>query len=304
MPRPIKGALQLSIKVIAMSCTQPRVKVDYLMSELELAVSRTIRRCLWAAAKMAKDRGSQVIMVGDVSKAISTYAGLSHLRCNQGDHEQSAHRFQLRLQVLGRYTTKLLPRGWMVHLQAHKLMAIRLGYMVATLVTEVMVTKERTGTGLNETTASLILAGANYRDKMSAGTPEAEHEREEEEEEPEVMVTYVGNPVSKQEPPWEPPSVQDETEEAVLRQIYEEGDSDPVEDVGVDSLGDEASELLEESRYRHRFRYVLKRGEEERDSSQGISVEEREGEGDVKYTYGGGFGLFDTEGKKGRTAGQ
>jgi hypothetical protein len=239
MPPTLKGALLFNIKTTAMSCTQPRVKVEYLMAELEVAVSRTIRRCLWAAAKMAKDRGAQQILVEDVSKAVAKYAGLSHLRCNQEDHDQSAARFQLRMPAVARYTIRLLPKGWMVHLLAHKYMAIRLGFMVATLVTEVMVTKERTGAGLNETTAALILGTAIYRDKMGSGTPEAEQE------EPVDMVTHVGDPISKQKPPWKSPSVQDDTEETALRQIFVGGDSDPVEDVGLDGLRDEASKLLE-----------------------------------------------------------
>ena len=90
MPPALKGALLISIKTIAMSCTQPKVKVEYLTAELEVAVSKTIRRCLWAAAKMANDRGSQEILAVDASEAVPKYAGLSHLRCNQGDHAQSA----------------------------------------------------------------------------------------------------------------------------------------------------------------------------------------------------------------------
>jgi hypothetical protein len=50
--------------------------------------------------------------------------------------------------------------------------------------------------------------------------------------------------------------------------------------------------------------YVLEWGKEEEDSSRGVNVEEREGEGIVKCTYGGGFGLFESRGKKGRAAGQ
>ena len=107
------------------------------------------------------------------------------------------------------------------------------------MVTEVMVTKERTGAGLNETTAALILGTAIYRDKMGSGTPEAEQE------EPVDMVTHVGDPISKQKPPWKSPSVQDDTEETALRQIFVGGDSDPVEDVGWDDLRDEASKLLD-----------------------------------------------------------
>ena len=54
MPPALKGALLFSIKTTALTCTQPRVKVEYLTAELEVAVSRTVRRCLWAAAKMAR----------------------------------------------------------------------------------------------------------------------------------------------------------------------------------------------------------------------------------------------------------
>ena len=71
MPPALKGALLISIKTNAMTCTQPRVKVEYLTAELEVAVSRTVRRYLWAAAKMAKDRGSQEILVEDASKAVA-----------------------------------------------------------------------------------------------------------------------------------------------------------------------------------------------------------------------------------------
>jgi hypothetical protein len=45
-------------------------------------------------------------------------------------------------------------------------------------------------------------------------------------------------------------------------------------------------------------------GKEEGNSSLGVSVEEREGEVIVKCTSGGGFGLFESGGKKGRAAGQ
>ena len=47
---------------------------------------------------------------------------------------------------------------------------------------------------------------------------------------------------------------------------------------------------------------MLKWGKEEEDNSRGVNVEEREG--DVKCTYGGGFGVFESKGKKGRAAGQ
>ena len=49
---------------------------------------------------------------------------------------------------------------------------------------------------------------------------------------------------------------------------------------------------------------MLEWGKKEGDSSRGVSVEEREGEGIVKCTFGGGFGLFESGGKKGRAAGQ
>ena len=191
----VKAALLFSIKTTAMACTQPRIKVEYLMAELEVAVCKTVRRCLWAAASMARERGSQEIVVEDAFKAVAKYAGLSHLRCSREDHNQSAVRFQLRMPVLARYTTQLLPKGWRVHLLTHKFMAIRLGFMVATLVTEVMLTKERTGVGLNWTTAALVLAKATHRENMGSGTPEAEQE------EPAPMVTLVGDPLSEKEPP-------------------------------------------------------------------------------------------------------
>jgi hypothetical protein len=74
-------------------------------------------------------------------------------------------------------------------------MAIRLGFPVATLVTEVMVTKERTGVGLNWSTAALVLTKATHREKMGKGTAEAEQE------EPAPMVTLVGDPLSEMESP-------------------------------------------------------------------------------------------------------
>ena len=49
---------------------------------------------------------------------------------------------------------------------------------------------------------------------------------------------------------------------------------------------------------------MLEWGKEEGDSSRGVSVEEREGEGIVKCTFGGGFGLFESGGKKGCAPGQ
>jgi hypothetical protein len=124
-----------------------------MMCELELAVCKTIRRCLWAAASMAQERGSHEIVVEDVFKAVNRFAGLSHLRCSKEDHDQSALCFQLRFPVVARYSKQILPKGMDVHLMSHKFMAIRLGFLVATLVTEVMVTKERTGVGLNWSTA-------------------------------------------------------------------------------------------------------------------------------------------------------
>ena len=239
MPPNLKAALLFNIITTAMSCTQPKVKVEHLMSELEVAVSRTIRRCLWAASMMATDRGAQLILVEDVTKAVAKYAGLSHLRCNQEDHDQSAARFQLRMPAVARYTLRLLPKGWSVHLQAHKFMAVRLGFMVATLVAEVMATKERTGSGLNEITAALVLGSAIYRDKMGTGAPEPEQE------EPARMETHVEDPISKQKPPRKAPFIQDDTEETTLRQMHVGGDSAPVEGVGLDGLRDEASKLLE-----------------------------------------------------------
>ena len=73
---------------------------------------------------MAKARGSQEIQVEDMTEAVAKYAVLSHLRCSQSDQNQSAARFQLKMPVLARYITRLLPRGWKVHLLAHKYMAI------------------------------------------------------------------------------------------------------------------------------------------------------------------------------------
>ena len=140
---------------------------------------------------MARERGSQEIVVEDAFKAVAKYAGLSHLRCSRGDHDQSAVRFQLRMPVVARYSTQLLPKGWRAHLMTHKFMAIRLGFMVATLVTEVMLTKERTGVGLSWTTAALVLAKATHREKMGIGTSEAKQE------EPAPMVTLVGDPLSE-----------------------------------------------------------------------------------------------------------
>ena len=74
---------------------------------------------------------------------------------------------------------------------------------------------------------------------MGSGTPEAEQE------EPAPMVTHVGDPISKQEPPWESPSTQGDTEESTLRQIFMGEDDVPVEDVGWDGLRDKASKLLD-----------------------------------------------------------
>jgi hypothetical protein len=67
------------------------------------------------------------------------------------------------------------PRGGEPYLMTHKFMPIRLGFMVATLGTEVMLTNERTGVGLSWTTA-LVLAKATHREKMGIGTSEAEQE--------------------------------------------------------------------------------------------------------------------------------
>ena len=53
----------------------------------------------------------------------------------------------MKLQVLAQYITRLIPKGWNVHLLACKFMAIRLGFMVATLVAAVMVGKVRMGRG-------------------------------------------------------------------------------------------------------------------------------------------------------------
>ena len=55
----------------------------------------------------------------------------------------------------------------------------------------------------------------------------------------------MGDPISKQEPPWESPSTQGDTEESMLRQIFVGEDDVPVEDVGWDGLRDEASKLLD-----------------------------------------------------------
>ena len=38
MASAVKGALLFSIKTTAMACTKPRIKVEYLMAELEVAV--------------------------------------------------------------------------------------------------------------------------------------------------------------------------------------------------------------------------------------------------------------------------
>ena len=102
------------------------------------------------------------------------YAGLSHLRCSNGDHEQSALRFQLKFPVVARYSNQILPTGWTIHLLSHKLMAVRLWYIVATLVAEVMAANVRTGMGLNWSTAALVLTKATHREKMGKGFGEAE----------------------------------------------------------------------------------------------------------------------------------
>ena len=49
---------------------------------------------------------------------------------------------------------------------------------------------------------------------------------------------------------------------------------------------------------------MLEWDKEEGDGSLGVSVKEMESKGVVKQTYGCGFGLFESGGKKGRTAGQ
>ena len=154
--------------------------------------------------------------------------------CSKEDHDQSALQFQLRFPVVARYSKQILPKGWNVHLMTHKFMAIRLGFLVATLVTEVMVTKERTGVGLNWSTAALVLAKATHREKMGIGTSEAEQE------DPAPMVTLVGDPLSEKEPPCEPPSTQGDAEETRLRQIFEGED-----DGGWNDLRDEAAKLLD-----------------------------------------------------------
>ena len=100
-----------NIKMTAMACTPPRTKIEYMMCKLELAVCKTIHRCLWAAASMAQERGSHEIVVEDVFKAVNMFAGLSHLRCCKGDHEQSELRFQLKFTVVARYSNQILPKG-------------------------------------------------------------------------------------------------------------------------------------------------------------------------------------------------
>ena len=54
-----KEALLIAVKTIAMTCTMPRVKIEYLTAELVVAVTRTIRRCLWDSATVAKARWVQ-----------------------------------------------------------------------------------------------------------------------------------------------------------------------------------------------------------------------------------------------------
>ena len=60
-----------NIKMTALACTPPRTKIEYLMGELELAVCKTLRRCLWASASMAQERGSREIATEDVLKAVN-----------------------------------------------------------------------------------------------------------------------------------------------------------------------------------------------------------------------------------------
>ena len=303
-----KEALLIAVKTIAMTCTMPRVKIEYLTAELVVAVTRTIRRCLWGSATVAKARGVQEIQLADVKEAVAKYAGLSQLRCNQSDHIQAGSRFQMKMQVLCRYVTRLVPKGWKVHLLAHKFMAIRLGYMVALLVTEVMVGKAKTGAGLNETTAAAILSTAAHRSSMGWGTPEPEvKEPVDMETEEEVVEVPVEGQCSKT------PSSQDVAEEHVLRQIYMDGDCDPVEDANFAEMKAEASELLDVGSPRKY--HVLTIGvqaqgfmvdwdEGEGETSQGASVEVMEGDRVVKRTNGCGFGLFESGCKKGRAAGQ
>jgi hypothetical protein len=50
-----KEALLIAVKTIAMTCTMPRVKIEYLTAELVVAVTRTIRRCLWGSATVFSD---------------------------------------------------------------------------------------------------------------------------------------------------------------------------------------------------------------------------------------------------------
>ena len=124
---------------------------------------------------------------------------------------------------------------------SHKFMAIRLGYLVATLVAEVMTTKERTGVGLNWSTAALVLTKATHREKMGKGAVEAEQDK------PTPMVTPAVDPLSEMESP----SVQDDAEETWaedaeetrLRRIYD-GDDEEGEYVWED-LRDEAAKLLD-----------------------------------------------------------
>ena len=255
---------------------------------------------------MAKARGVQEIQLADVKEAVAKYAGLSQLRCNQSDHIQAGSRFQMKMQVLCRYVTRLVPKGWRVHLLAHKFMAIRLGYMVAILVTEVMVGKARTGAGLNETTAAAILSTAVHRSSMGWGTTEPDaKETVNMDTEVEVVDVRVGGQCSKS------PFSHDVAEELVLRQIYMDGDCDPVEDANFAEMKAEASELLDVGNPRkyhiptigaQEQGFMLGWDEEEGEICQGASV--KCGGGTVKRTNGCGFGLFESGYKKGRAAGQ
>ena len=72
----VKAKLIFNIKTTASACTPPRTKIEYLMGELEHAVCKTLRRCLWASASMAQERGSRKIAVEDVLKfpVVARYA--------------------------------------------------------------------------------------------------------------------------------------------------------------------------------------------------------------------------------------
>jgi hypothetical protein len=87
MTSAVKASLMFNIKTTAMACTQPRTEDEYMMCELELAVCKTIRRCLWAAASLAQERGSHEQVVEEIFKAVNRFVGLSHLRCSKEDHD-------------------------------------------------------------------------------------------------------------------------------------------------------------------------------------------------------------------------